>query len=186
MYLDILGLVTTGVGNLIDPRPAALKVPFVTLSGAAATLGEIEEEWDTIKGHTELAHAGAGAAKKFCRLRLTQAGIVGLVDGKLTEMVGFLAKRFPELQDWPADAQLAVCSMAWAMGPGFKFPKFQVAVSKKDFSAAALQCDINAAGNPGVIPRNVANRKLFTNAARVIMEELDPEQFVELDPLTGK
>jgi hypothetical protein len=72
--------------------------------------------------------------------------------------------------------------MAWAMGPGFNFPMFQAACGKKDdagnpapdFRAAADQCHMDETGNPGLAPRNVANKQLFLNAADAIDGLLDP------------
>lgn len=62
MYLDIKGLVTIGVGNLIDPINAALNLPFryknkpgVTNAGQSASRADIEAEWKLIKGKQELA-----------------------------------------------------------------------------------------------------------------------------------
>jgi hypothetical protein len=182
MYLDILGLVTVGVGNLIDPVGLAANLPFLHADGSPASMDEIMGEWALVKRHTELAHEGAGAARAYCTLHLDEAGITNLVDDKLTAMATALAKRFP-LADWPADAQLGLCSMAWAMGPGFQFPKFQAAAVRGDFLEASTECDINAAHNPGVVPRNAANRMLFQNAAKVVSQGLDGDA-LHLTPIT--
>jgi hypothetical protein len=60
--------------------------------------------------------------------------------------------------------------MAWAMGPAGpgQFPHFSAACQRLDFNAAAAQCKMNEAGNPGLVPRNQANFTLFSNAAIVI------------------
>lgn len=168
MYLDVKGLVTTGVGNLIDPVRAALDLPFHLPDGQPASREDIEAEWRTIKNHQELARLGAGAAKSMCRLRLTPEDVRKLVDRRLTENVAQLVKRFPGFADWPAEAQMGVCSMAWAMGAGFHFPKFEAAVKRMDFATAALECEINATKNAGVIPRNHANKALFEAAASLV------------------
>ena len=60
MYLDILGLVTTGIGNLIDPKPAALSLPWRHVGTyERATVGEISVEWDMMKSRKGLAQTGA-------------------------------------------------------------------------------------------------------------------------------
>ena len=41
MYCDVLGLVTIGIGNLIDPEEAALHLPFVPVSYTHLTLPTI-------------------------------------------------------------------------------------------------------------------------------------------------
>ena len=83
-------------------------------------------------------------------------------------MVVALARRFPDLPTWPASAQLAVLSLAWACGPGFRFPKTEAAIRTQDWATAAEEGVINSVGNPGVIPRNKANRQLFLAAAHVV------------------
>jgi GH24 family phage-related lysozyme (muramidase) len=57
MYLDVKGLVTIGVGNLIDPMSLAVALPFRLKAkpgavGRLATRAEIEAEWKLIKGKT--------------------------------------------------------------------------------------------------------------------------------------
>lgn len=88
----------------------------------------------------------------------------------------YLVKRFPEIESWPGDAQLATISMSWACGPAFHFPSLELALRAKDFVIASTQCTINPTGNPGVVPRNAANRILYVNAARVLAWGMDPDQ----------
>ena len=62
---------------------------------------------------------------------------------------------FQKFDEWPADAQLALHSMAWAMGSAFaargKWPHFRAACAKMDFDLAADNCKMSEAGNPGRI-----------------------------------
>ena len=59
MYLDTKGLVTIGIGNLIDPLSLALPLPFQfkignragAPAGRLATPKEIEAEWRSLKNH---------------------------------------------------------------------------------------------------------------------------------------
>jgi hypothetical protein len=94
---------------------------------------------------------------------------------KLAANETYLRQRYPAYDDWPADAQLGLLSMSWAMGPGFKFPAFDAAVTDLDFARAATVCSINSTNNPGVVPRNAANKQLFGNAAAVGAWALDPD-----------
>jgi hypothetical protein len=48
------------------------------------------------------------------------------------------------------------------------FPHFATACGNQDFAEAAANCAISENGNPGVAPRNRANRTLFRNAAVVV------------------
>lgn len=196
MYLDILGLVTTAIGNLIDPKEHAHACPFVRMDGTPATRQEISEDWERVKGRQDMKLRGGFAFRSVAQLRLTPVGIEQVVFLKLDQMERELKKRFPEFEEWPADAQLATLSMSWACGPHFRFPSLADALQKKDFAAAARHCHINTDGpdgvagtlddNRGVIPRNVANKAMYRNAAVVARDSLDYEKLfyaTELDPV---
>ncbi len=176
MYLDVKGLVTIGVGNLIDPQSAALGLPFVhKAGGATASRAEIAAEWSSIKANVSLATKGYRACEPLTTLALTDDAIDNLVVQRLVQNEGLLREAFSGWDSWPADAQLGVLSMAWAMGAGFpnSWPKFSGACKAGDFAAAALNCRMIEAGNPGVRPRNDADVKLFQNAATVVAGGLD-------------
>ena len=188
MYLDIKGLVTLGVGNLIDVEKAddkkglekAMKevvtLPFVYKKGAnagkPATKADIEAEWKKVKGEKARARKGHTAFVDITHLKLKNEAIDALVLKKLNEMETEL-KMDPAFQgfgQWPADAQLGLLSMAWALGtPKLKaqWPHFKTACKKQDFDAVLKHCEINVVGNPGVAKRNTENRHLFRNAAAV-------------------
>jgi hypothetical protein len=179
MYTDVKQLVTIGVGNLIDPVGAALHLPFVHRSdNSLASPSEIAAEWSTIKRHTELAHEGYQAAGRIATLMLTDGSIDVLVRQKLLENETYLKKTFLEWEAWSADAQLAILSMAWALGAGFTriFKSFSACCDKQDWIGAAANCSINSKGNPGIVPRNIANYSLLTSAQTVALQSLDPEQ----------
>lgn len=184
MYLDVKGLVTVGVGNLIDPLSAALGLPFryknkpgVTNAGQLASKADIEAEWNLIKGKGDLAQKGHRACEPLTKLELDDAAIETLINNRLQQNESFLKrqKAFNNFDQWPADAQLGLLSMAWAMGAGFSsgWPRFSAACEKMDFDAAAENCRMSEAGNPGVAPRNIANKRLFQNAAAVLAGEAD-------------
>lgn len=188
MYLDVKGLVTTGTGNLIDPVTAALPLPW-RIDGRPATAREIREDWLALKGEDDrrtregerplrkLHHKYAAA---YTRCRLDDADIVALVAAKLAGNVRHLVGVFPAFAVWPADAQLAVCSMAWAVGPALdrKFPNLTKLARVADWAGciAGIAADghggswaakIRETNNPGVVPRNKANAVCFANAAAV-------------------
>ena len=100
-----------------------------------------------------------------------------------------LRGEFHDWEEWPADAQFASHSMAWAVGAGWpaKFPncrkmlngrEFELAGTTADGTAGVVPaetpsgmrvsfwapCDIRTEGNPGVIPRNAMNRLHFIAA----------------------
>lgn len=178
LYLDTKGLVTVGIGNLVDPIQYALPLPFVHRNdGRPAQRDEIATEWLDIKNRPELARLGHRAAREHCRLHLTPDGIDNLVARKLGQNDRFLAARFPEWNEWPADAQLATLSMAWACGPAFRFPMLDAALKAQNFELAAQECTINPQAGT-IVTRNAANRTLYRNAARVLAYHLDQEALI--------
>jgi hypothetical protein len=182
MYLDINGLVTFGVGNLVDPVGLAQALPFrfktkpgITAPGSPATPAQIAAEWQTLKSDPDLGNRGFQACESITQLELSDDSIGSLILARLTSDETFLKRQpwFQSFDNWPADAQLGLLSMAWAMGPAGpgEFPHFRAACQDLDFDAAAAECRMNEAGNPGLIPRNRANFTLFSNAAIVLAGE---------------
>jgi hypothetical protein len=176
MYVDVKGLVTIGFGNLIDPISYALALPFVKKPDGttSATQAEITAEWHKIKDAAILDYT---ALADLTTLKLTREAIVDLCRQRLraNEAVLKRTREFQTFDEWPADAQLALHSMAWAMGPAFaeggQWPRFRAACGQMDFAAAAANCRIDETGNPGVVPRNFANKTLFGNAPFVLAAE---------------
>lgn len=168
MYLDVKGLVTTGVGNLIDPVSAALSLPWRYTTGILADRSAILAEWSRIKSHTELAKQGFRAAGKIATLHLDADAIESLVKQKANSFWDWMRTHyFPDCDSWPACAQLATLSMAWALGPGFPvtFKNYAAAAKRQDWKACAAACGIKTAGNPGIVPRNAANVALLLKAS---------------------
>lgn len=185
-YLDVRKYVTIAVGALVDPIELALPLTMVRASdGQPATRDEIRADWHAVKARTDLAKKGAAFYRPLCKLRLTLAGIEALTEQRFDENIGYIVQDFPAYPTWPADVQLAVISLAWAVGAGFKkeFPKFSAALRAGDFVTAATECNIRSDDpttgevvNPGVIPRNKKNRALLLAGAEVVRRGLDPDQ----------
>jgi len=168
MYLDIKGLVTCAVGILIDPVSAALELPWRRDSdGERATPDQVRAAWSLLKGHQEYAHRSTASARALTRLYLDDAAIDAVVARKLADNAAYItAHHYPLFESFPADAQLAIMSIAWACGPGFpaKWPNFTRAVLAGDWKSALANCTIREEANPGVVPRNRANRVCLANA----------------------
>lgn len=176
MYLDSKGLVTVGIGNLIDSPNQAARLPFVRKEDQQpADEAEIRAEWESIKAHQELASAGARAFAELTSLMLTPDAIAQLLDEVLHENERHLKRStdFSDLDTWPADAQLALLGMAWALGPGFGFPSFRAACSRADFLTAAEQCNIRNEER-----RNRVHQLLLRNAAAVVAVDLPREVLI--------
>ncbi len=165
MYLDIKGFVTCAVGNLIDPMALALPLPWLLPDDTAASQDQIAAEWERVKAMP--AGLVASRYSSPSGLHLDDAGIDALVFAHLDADAQVLARTFPDFPTFPAAAQQAILSMSWAMGSGFpaRWPLFSASVRAQDWRACAENCSISAVGNPGVVPRNDANKALFLQAA---------------------
>ena len=188
MYADALGLVSIGMGNLIDPIDLAIMLPFRLPGGIGASTSDIKRAWTAVKNDPKCAKLGWKYAAMIPanNLRLEMHDVEALIERKLREHDRFMLSRFPDWEARPADAQLAVHSMAWAMGPAFfrKFPRFTLAFGRGDYADACkrvgvwgdglakYECDIAPVvvdGKPvwGTIKeRNRRNRLLLESAAR--------------------
>jgi hypothetical protein len=124
MYLDIKGLVTIGVGNLIDSVAQAQQLPFFFRDDPdrRASPDDIAEDWQQVKSRQDLRLQGGMIFRNVAQLRISQETINQLVLRTASSYEATLKTSTPEFadfDDWPADAQLGLLSMAWAMGPGF-------------------------------------------------------------------
>jgi len=175
MYADIRNLVTTGWGDLIDPIGRALSLPWRRLDGQIATPAEIIACWNLVKSRTDLNQRGGMIYSKIAGndLRLRPEDVEDLVARRLTMNEVELKSHYWAFNSWPADAQLGIHSMAWAMGPAFHFPAFAAAVNATppDFRTAASESHMSN-GAPG---RNQAQYRLFMAAADVATFNLDPD-----------
>ena len=185
MYCDIRGLITTGVGNLIDPVRAALALKWRHPDGGLAGVDEIRAQWSRLKAiAADAAHHNPPVQAKLAALtlHLDDDAIDELVLARLESNAADIAHRyFPRFADFPADAQLAIMSLAWAAGSGWpaKFPHANAAILAGDWAHAALEAVLSThtpegIENVGVIPRNDAQKICFANAAAVVSNNLDP------------
>jgi GH24 family phage-related lysozyme (muramidase) len=110
MYLDVKGLVTIGVGNLIDPIALALPLPFVFKAdpSTTATQDDITADWNAVKADPALTRQGHLAADPITKQMLTDDSINSLVLSKADHFEATLKQttEFSSFDTWPADAQL--------------------------------------------------------------------------------
>jgi hypothetical protein len=170
MYLDVKSLVSTGIGNLLEQNDQPLPDTFSLdwsdkITHIPASQDQIAEEWQTVN-NSGTALASLAQKEAITHLVASDGSIQDLCVTKLNSFENTLVNRpdFADLESWPADAQLGIFSMSWALGPAFRFPNFQAAARNRDWLTAARECKMSEAGNPGVIPRNVRNGLLFTLA----------------------
>jgi hypothetical protein len=183
-------LVTIAIGNLVDPISSALVLPMLHADGSPASVIDIRNEWLRVKGATSMARLGGGAFSRITTLHLDAAGIEALVWAKEQLNDAALERRWASFATWPADAQLGALSDAWAAGSAWWAPKLDAAMNAPggpDFDLAAgpegdasvrPECRGEAwlgnngkpganPINPGLLPRNLATKLCFENAAVV-------------------
>jgi len=175
MHQDERGLVSIGIGNLVDPVELAVALPergapyYDKYDPAPpVTEAQIGAYWERGK-HDPVLMGNWRASEAVTRLRINEDSLTVLVGRQIAEyedhMSGQVAE-FANFPNWPADAQLGLLSMAWAMGPAFasggRWPKFRAACANEDWFGAAANCHMV---NDWLVKRNAVNRGLFRNAA---------------------
>ncbi len=178
LYADALGLLTTGVGNLVNDLPSVLALPWKRPDGTHATRDEVVSAYAAVRAAAdENKLRGGGWFARLTTIRLDRADVDAMVERKLESNWLLLSRRFPDADSWPADAQLFLCSWAWAVGPAAPYPRMSAALREGDFDTAALECTVTANGKEfgTLIERNRRNRVLLRNASRVRAFGLDPD-----------
>jgi GH24 family phage-related lysozyme (muramidase) len=185
LYLDILGYVTCGMGNLVDPVSMALSLPWLTSSGDPADQATITAAWhavDACRSDPKGKRQTSGLATKYGQafasvtaIRLSEDGIQQLIDRQVAANELELRKHFTAYDTMPADGQMAINSMAWAMGAGFPamFKTFTAAVNAGDWATALANADFRGAG---VATRIAANKVMLANAGQVAAQGLDASE----------
>ncbi|MBZ4018031.1 hypothetical protein [Streptomyces purpurogeneiscleroticus] len=201
MYLDSEGWVTTALGNKIDETRKGGRTPTdaerrASLSLAMewswenerherATPEEVAAEWDRTKARFDQRKDGGGSFEQYATLRLPDAAIDTVMFRKLDSTEHALKARaeFTHFDSMPADAQLGLLSMAWAMGVArFEiFKIFRAAVADGHWTDAAKECRISP--DTGTLKvRNDRNQQLFRNTGLVIAEGRDPDILIWTNP----
>ena len=179
LYTDSLGKVTCAMGHLCDSVEAATGLGWVNPDGSPADAATIESAWTTVKNAWPAVSSVNCAS--LTAIRLPAAAINAITAGDVARFETTIRQYVPAYDSWPADAQMAIMSMSWAMGAGFLpgFPQFMAAVnaSPPQFSRAAppeaLGHFKDAGG--GITQRLAWNDLCWNNAQAVIDEGLDPE-----------
>lgn len=171
MYQDINGQVTTGYGNLIDTPEDAQGLKWYHKDGVLASPWEVSAQWHNVKAIKGKTNAPVNFWRDHSTLNLSVDELNVYAYSVLLRFEQALKAR-PEFRlysTWPADAQLGVLSMCWAMGPDrfSQFVKFRLALDFMDWITAAKECKMDDSHNPGLVNRNKANYQLFMNAAAV-------------------
>lgn len=168
MYLDIVGLVTVGVGFLLRKPEDAVAIPFVNRkTGKAATAAEKRADWASVNAQEKAKLAAT--YKKFTQLDMTDAEIDKRLGTFISDFATALRRQFKDFDSYPQSVQIGLLDMVYSLGPdGFVkgYPKLCAAVVKKDWTTAANECE-----RKGVSPtRNKDCKQLFLDAVNSIAD----------------
>ena len=140
MYLDTVGKVTVGVGNMLPNVAAAQKLGFVVRKTPSkkATADQIKTDFETISKQTK--GLVASKYKKHTLLDLPATAIDKLLDSRIDGFKKQLKVKFPKFSTYPLTVQFALTDMAFNLGANgvvTKFPTFTKHIKAEDWKKAA-------------------------------------------------
>jgi len=164
MYLDVVGLVTIGVGFML-PNPAAAQALSLIRrdTRAAATSDEKAQDWESV--HALRNAMRASTYKKFTQLDMPDAEIDKRLSVLIDDFARNLGGRFLKFDKFPAPAQIGLLDMIYSLGPKglfVGFPNFCAAVDAQDWKKCAKESKRRNVSET----RNADLKQLFLNAAR--------------------
>jgi GH24 family phage-related lysozyme (muramidase) len=141
MYLDTVGKVTVGVGNMLPNVAAAEALPFVVRrTKKKASKDQIKTDFEAVceapKGLM------ASRYKANTKLDLLDQEINELLDERIATFKRELKLKFPTFETYPITVQFALTDMAFNLGTNglvTKFPSFVRAIKAKDWMKAAQE-----------------------------------------------
>lgn len=143
MYLDVVGLVTIGVGFMIPTHFAADNLDVVRrVDGVPATTEEKADEWRAIRALKEGRQAKW--YKQFTKLEMQGPDIDLMLARLLHNFYLDLSMRFKGIREFPLPVGLGLLDMAYSLGTTgllSKYPKFCDAVRRHDWAACADECE---------------------------------------------
>lgn len=144
MYLDRLGLVTTGIGVKIDSPTQALAIQWTwRATGAPAAPSAVQAEWTRVKSLQASRLFGGGAGGPFdssARLVAVPTSLEAYTLAVMAELEATLrtpAHVGPAWDTLPSVAQVARTRTAWADGAASPWPKLDAALARGDWATAA-------------------------------------------------
>lgn len=160
MYLDTVGKVTVGVGNMLPDVAAAQKLGFVVrITKKKATDAEIKADFDAVAKQTKGKQTKgklASTYKLHTKLDLPATIIDTLLDSRIAEFKKQLKVKFPDFDTYPIGVQFALTDMAFNLGTNglvTKFPTFTTHIKAKEWTKAAGESNrpqVNAERNKTV------------------------------------
>jgi GH24 family phage-related lysozyme (muramidase) len=150
LYCDTRGLVTIGIGNLVENADACAALPLAhaLMLPDGSPPPEVTDE-DKRHAYCRVVNAfgppypSANAYRSVTDLRVSQNFVVGLVGQRLeTEFYPGLLELCPGFDGFPLPARRALIDMAYNLGVHglSKFPYLLVACNAGNWAEAARQC----------------------------------------------
>lgn len=177
MYLDTKGKVTTGVGFLVDSIEQAQSLMWHRLDGSEAAPGEVVIEWQRVKALTKWQHLNGliPVWRDSARLHLTLDAVDTILGDWTPTYWRGVVKSAPNVEQAPADAQLALVDLAWQNGPAFLdgWPDTRAAVRAGDWSRVR---EVLASFLPRGGARTTWRLLRLQIAAAVVTRKADPTQ----------
>src|SRR5713226_6347252 len=103
MYLDVVGLVTIGVGFMLPNAAAARALKLIRRDSAApAAAAEKAQDWESV--HAQDKAKRASTYKKFTKLDLPDSEIDRELESRLDDFAKNLSQRFPQFDEFPDKA----------------------------------------------------------------------------------
>lgn len=166
LYLDTVGKVTVGVGNMLPEVSAALNLPFRSqssgdLAGAPAVMADFARVQAMRPGMT------AKAYWEYEALVLSDEDITTLLMRRLTEFDRALRTDFAGYDGYPDAAKMGLLDMIYNLGEGklvHTYPNFDAAVRSRDWVRAAADCHRNGPN----ATRNEWTKQQFLEAAHAV------------------
>jgi hypothetical protein len=149
MYLDEKGLVTTAIGNLIEPKDRAYGFKWRRISdGQSALRPDIDQEWQQIKAKQEFKSKGGGFYRQFATILLDDSEVEAIFANRASSFENSLKTSphlkpyFKDFDTFPSVAQIGILFWCWATGGGkpSEFPFFKKACQERNWEEAARQC----------------------------------------------
>jgi GH24 family phage-related lysozyme (muramidase) len=173
MYLDSVGKVTVGIGNLLSTSVAACELPFVNrVTSQRATQAEIVGDFEEVS--RQVWPRVARFYRSFTALDLPGPQIDELFRRRVDEFQRDLHAAYPDFEGYPGAAQLAMLDMAFNLGTqGLKkvWPNLNKAIGNRDWATAAIE----SYRPQSSATRNAKVKALFERAATEARAPLPPE-----------
>jgi GH24 family phage-related lysozyme (muramidase) len=163
MYLDVVGLVTIGVGFMLPNADAVTALNLVRRSDSApASADEKRQDWESV--HSQGKAKPAQTYEQFTKLELPDSEIDRELTKRVNDFQRNLTSRFPSFDGFPDEAQIGLLDLIYSLGPRGLFngyPKLCAAAELGNWKACAEQSTRrNVSDN-----RNADLKQLFLDAA---------------------